>query len=872
MIINDDIYVLVKPEDSQIRQYVEWKMSEMTRSTNRHKGTRAPSLTSLERSIAQVPELKELIPVAIAKRSRGNFRWAKEYTEGVISMPTPSDIAKCLTDLPKDLSGVESKMKDFKELKQEKLMMCLCWITKSQRQLTFPALQHAIAVEPNVPKIDKYNFIDKEWLIAESDGIVRIGSDDMVSMDSTMYECLHEKSEIWFKDEQSSQMAISLLTYLDLDEFRQPCAGDVESDHDDRFDKMPLLEYASQYWADHVKPCYENQTVKTKLPDFLTHQGNIESCIQAAYKASSRDLVDFDIRTGANGLHLAAFYGFEDAVVNLIEKDIIDVNSFDPEYEQTALMYAARRGNAGIVKTLLKYGANTQKWSLRGTHALFEAYLGSYGGKKAHSETTMIILQDSDLNVNLRYPHEANRTLLMLASCRGDEDTVRYILRNHGNVDVNAQDEDGYTALLLAVKQTSLGVVKLLLHNSQTRVDLRQNQDETALGIAQDSEIVDMLLADRLMHPLSPGDANTALFKAVEQNKLSKITALLSKVTTLSSQSIPVRISDKHQRTLLHAAAYYGNVDILRFLLNDPKEGLNKNSQADGGATPLHEASRMGKLRAVRMLLDANADRNLKDKSGRTPLMVARQNAWLDLHHKIIHKLDDSTPTGTLSEQVTSNAATLPTWSLVYVGPSSQAEQRLKEKSGWDFHDRCPDTGNGALHFAAKVPRRKLLELLLQDKSDQRVCNFKKQTPLHVAVETGNFKTVKILLNYPPCPLESKDEYGRRPLKLAQETGFFAIAVALLEAGSDVDPYDHRYLNRTFLEAVKQGSATVAKILLEHGADHLRPGADGISALTIAHSHRDEEMLSILYSHRFILRAPMPSQDGALLDKNRNDG
>ena len=867
MITEDQVYMHVKPQDSQIRSYVQWEMGRaMTDPTSRRinyrKGTKALSTTPLDRTLDDKPSLKKLISDVIVKKSRGNFQSAKLYIASIKLMPTAKDIEESLKDLPEGLPEIYmTMMKRFSELKPsgkaKKLIMSLYWIAKSQQPLTFPALQHAIAIEPSTTEIDDGNLISEQGLVLDSSGVVIVGNDTTVRMHLTMHEWLDKNSGEWFAG-QESQMALRLLTYLNFEEFRQPCASD--SEFDNRLTKMPLLEYASQHWAEHVAPCCADPNVKAELLKFLTRQGNIESCLQVAYEASSKLFIDFDIRKGANGLHLAAFYGWEDVVVNLIQDEGIDVNSTDPKYGQTALMYAARNGYVKVVETLLGNGAKVDVWSFRGGHTLFDAYLHNHNGEQAHVEITKILLRQSDSNVNLRYEGEANKTLLMLASYYGNDDLVRYILAHHPDVDVNAQDKRGYTALALAVEQEQQAVVELLLKDSRVRVDLRQEQGETALELAvktKKGKLVDLLLADRSEIFENSDEVSSALFKAVEQGKSSMVSALLDR-------KLSVKCLDKRGRTLLHAAAFQGNENIMQLLLDFD---LDKNARASDGATALHEASREGNLGAVKTLLKAEADKNLEDNFSRIPLVVARQNAWKTTHYRIMSELDSSAaPDQKPLEQIVSHVASLPTWSLAHIGLFDHVQARLASKSQWNLMDRCPDTGNSALHFAALHPRKKLLEVLLQANFDQSALNFKKQNPLHIAIERGDLLTVELLLRYPPYPLEAEDEYRRRPLKLAHERGYFAIAVALVEVGAVLDSRDRTYIDPTFLEAVKLGKAQVAETLIRHGADHLRTGQDGVSARQIAKANEDVEMLRVLDRNKSFFVAAVPMRNGALCE------
>lgn len=252
--------------------------------------------------------------------------------------------------------------------------------------------------------------------------------------------------------------------------------------------------------------------------------------------------------------------------------------------------------------------------------------------------------------------------------------------------------------------------------------------------------------------------------------------------------------------------------------------------------------------------------------------MVARQNAKMMRHYRIMNELDGTAIDNKKHlEQIISNVASLPTWSLVQIGLPDHLQQRLDEKPKWDLMDQCPDTGNCSLHFAASIPRKKMLGSLLHARLNQKLQNLKKQTPLHIAVDREDLLTVEVLLRHPPCPFDVQDHYGRRPLKLAHEKQNFAIAVALVEAGSALEPQDRTYLDPTFLEAVKLRKAKVAEELIQAGADHLRPGVDGRTAKQIALSLEDHDMLRVLDRNKSVFVPLKPSRTSTL-STNFGDG
>ena len=82
-------------------------------------------------------------------------------------------------------------------------------------------------------------------------------------------------------------------------------------------------------------------------------------------------------------------------------------------------------------------------------------------------------------------------------------------------------------------------------------------------------------------------------------------------------------------RTALHKAAFWGHVDMVKYLLQECK--LHPDKQDNYGDTALHDACKFGHAQVVQILKNAGANTAIKNKQGRTPADVARVHQKKDV-------------------------------------------------------------------------------------------------------------------------------------------------------------------------------------------------------------------------------------------------
>lgn len=176
----------------------------------------------------------------------------------------------------------------------------------------------------------------------------------------------------------------------------------------------------------------------------------------------------------------------------------------------------------------------------------------------------------------------------------GRLERVQSLLREGANV--NLQDNNGNTPLIIATAFGHLEIVKALLLNGAD-VTKTNNTGFTALQLG----------AYRGMDGTSSDKG---------RNQYIDIIKILLK-------HMDVDQVNEEGRTPLHHAAAWGYSDVVQALL-DNKADINRVDNS--GQTPLHLAAQKGHQETVEILLHNMAAVNIADKSNKTPLYYAIEN------------------------------------------------------------------------------------------------------------------------------------------------------------------------------------------------------------------------------------------------------
>ncbi|KAJ5174608.1 uncharacterized protein N7482_000485 [Penicillium canariense] len=203
---------------------------------------------------------------------------------------------------------------------------------------------------------------------------------------------------------------------------------------------------------------------------------------------------------------------------------------------------------------------------------------------------------------------------------------------------------------------------------------------------------------------------------------------------SLYSRGVDIHLKNRRGITPLAAASRRGNRSLVEFLIST---GATVNAQDKRGLTALHNAAYKGADRVVQILLDAGAD------------------PFLEANHRGTTALDWACKNGHLS-----------TVALLF---------NCLEK-----HEEIPPVWGSALEIAAKNGRTAVVQFLIDSKFEIS------DRALHLAVGSGNARTVKLLLSHKDFCERVKDV----ALPQAAMRGYHSTAKALISLGMNISNDD----------------------------------------------------------------------------------
>eukprot|EP00833_Pecoramyces_ruminatium_P018881 jgi/Orpsp1_1/1192913/evm.model.d7180000096881.1 len=356
-----------------------------------------------------------------------------------------------------------------------------------------------------------------------------------------------------------------------------------------------------------------------------------------------------------------------------------------------------------------------------------------------------------DFNSPINSDH---KTILMWAIEKGNCDIMNHILSE--NVDVNIQDKDGNTALLIAQKIGDIEKIKLLMKHG-ANLDLVKGkvskktykklliiyqsiQGEKYSGMKRIGNVKNSIINKQHLYEE---------FKyAIISNNIEKIRMLLEKRNSkgeriinineklrfqiINREFLPIEIAVskghieivklllncpdiKVKSTIISIAVVREKISIAKILINNPKIDINETD--DEGNTPLIYAAGTGQIEILKFLLDQpHINVNIQNNNDNTALMFGVVNNQIEIVKLLLNKRNSK------GQRI--------------------CDVNIKGKKKFAILNKRVDIDPN---------NEKFLDLL------QNNFKFSKFTPLLIAVYENHVELVKILLSHPDIEVNEKD-------------------------------------------------------------------------------------------------------------------
>ena len=302
-------------------------------------------------------------------------------------------------------------------------------------------------------------------------------------------------------------------------------------------------------------------------------------------------------------LHLCKDNNDVEKAVEIVLNEGVDIN-IPGKSNRTPLLWASLTASGKFIETLIDLGADVN--AQRTDDKVASLYLAAYWNN--YMAVDILLKHGADVG------HlDISETTIHVCARKGSLSISRLLIDS--GCDINLRNNEGQTALYLAVKNKHKYMVKFLLEskadvnmkyneNASERIYLVRGKDRGKL--AWHYVQVEKALLPLFLRRTNGGSLDVADFGHILKSGWGKNPP--ENVRT-NINEMGATIPETQSQTVLHVASKSSSLEIVDLLVKH-KADINAN---DGDSfTPLHLAAMYGNINVVKKLVELDADVNLK--------------------------------------------------------------------------------------------------------------------------------------------------------------------------------------------------------------------------------------------------------------------
>ncbi|KAL4238675.1 Ankyrin repeat [Mactra antiquata] len=583
--------------------------------------------------------------------------------------------------------------------------------------------------------------------------------------------------------------------------------------HKDKANRTPLS------WAVYLRyHNYVNKLLKLGADVTIPDQDGYNP-FHLAVQSGSKDIVTAIIDNDKKIIDIADQHGVPPLVTAVKHKQLevcrllldqgANVNGLEQKQKRTAVYYAIKQKHMEMLDLLLKHNPRLDTIDCKGRSILYlcceltdtRFFHKVIGASPNFSKSIM------------NQPADEEKTPVIIACQNGNSEQLKHLLENGATV--KASDTSGKSALHHCADNLETQCAEMLLEKDKSILEVKDEQGYTALALAVlvgNTNLIKLLLEKGADIHTDDNEGHKLSHWAAVCGHLKVLDILINNKAEMSSP-------DNHHAYPIHYAAQMnssnsGNTEsrisekVLRKFI-DCKVELDVLD--DAGRQPLLWAACSGNADSCRMLLKAGADINSTDQDDLTALHCAASRG----HYDCIEVLRKG---GADVNKIDKNKCT-PLFYAITLGNKDCTQALIKAKANVNHVD---DRGRNPVHCAAIKGSLDTVKLLEKESADLWHQNNKGDYPIHEAAQKGHSDVVKYFLNQrnDKDAVNVTNKVGKTLLHIAAATNNLPLCKLLINAdcdknalmkhaGKEFTPYDI---------AVLKGNKDTADFLKKKGA------------------------------------------------------